>query len=1155
MDKNVAVIPISGEVIENTDPRYMPIGAAMFALNIRKGKATGYSNAVINMKGNEVLAFDLPAGNNTCIGCVEDTFSSTLVYFIYNDQGNHGIYRFYPFETTERIEKIFESDVLNFEVDNPIHSACIIDGKILYWPNARVNLSGQIRGLPPRKLNLAKASTYQKNLSYLIVLPDLAYATGAVYAYSVLDLDGNILVPSTTLYTVPGGPPSRQTVVNAIVTGLASANIDAIYPGVTSEGVDYLIITHQTPERVIIFTCTGGIFFHPYNHYSGLESQMLELIKPVPKYSIKPVYSVDSEYHENRVYNIAFQFRYRYVFDDNEKSAWSPASYVPTNFKQWNGASTDLENENTQLYNFIKLKFDDDQYLSSNTWRQIIIGIEICVRFSSEGIYQYAGNFKLSDLGFDLIIRFYNDSVLPVVPSDESSLESSQALKNYDSVPRLSTCAEVVSDESGASFMAWGGNLEGYSADKISATISVDAHSPESPIYPNDQPGHYKCMKAGGSYKVCVIYEDDFGRQSVVELGRIRIPFTQIGTNLQHITVSFNNYPPLWATRYRIGISQNQNQTRYIQLPAFGVTYWIHNPTEDTMTATNYGAGDADYVGFEFNIYDLNEAVAIRNFIFEDKENTRIFTPQNNDRIQVLNWDIHTGLSSLNIQDYNYLIAGYNLTYPNDTVTSPAYRFTVFIKFDAVQQPDYNDAGSSEGANDWILMEIYRPDTINSPDIYYEFGGVYDIEDNMDPEKRSHGDPVNLSGYGDTFASAKKFSHQFNGSTVTTVTVPHVQRPSLHENSKEILNDLGRVVAFDPDQGEIFSYDQIRTTGFFVPNSMINNLNAFKSGDFIRINKTYGPINKMILLDQVLLVVAINKSQPIYVGRDRTIDLSGKSIVGRSASLLTIAQELSTDLGTFNPESVQAENGRVFAFDLKKGVLWEYNTGGGQRNVSKDAYDKRFKLLSQSNLNDVCRIYSGIDRKFDTYFFCMNNEICFGYDFNENQFRGNYSIHQFTQLASVSMVTVSFSGGELWVHERGSFCNFYGIQYEFNISPVFNTEYDVTKLMHSIAIQTDRPVKVDSVVIPETYGYISGMTSRIPANKFHAYEGLFRADFLRDETDPAAMFQAISNPLERLASALLRGRPLRGECATIQIGFVDPSTLTILHMLKVFYTK
>lgn len=1156
MRDQIDEIPIRGIVIPDTDPRYTPKGALSYALNIRKGRSTGYGEAVINMRGNEEFEFDLPAGDNICIGVVEDKFKSSVVYFIYNSLGDHGIYRFYPYESTPRIETVFVSSVLDFQSNNLIHSGKLVDGNILYWPNARVSISGEISGLPPRKLNIEKSSLYGKILSYQIVLSDNAYSTGAVYAYSVLDIDGNILVPSTTLYTVPAGPPSRAVVINAIITGLAAASIDAVYPGVTTDGVDYLIISHQTPERVIIFTCTGGIYFHPYNHYSHstVTGQMIELIKPVPKYPIRPFYSVDTDYHENRVYNSAFQFRYRYMFDDGEKSAWSPASYVPTNFKEWDGASGALENENTQLYNFIKLKFEDDPILSSNDWRQFITGVEICVRFSQDGIYQYIGSFLLPDLTYDLVVNFYNDSVLPAVASDEASGQASQALKNYDFVPRLSTSCEVIADESGSSFMAWAGNLERYSADKISSTITVTADSPQTPIYPGDQPGYYKCLKSGGSYKVCAIYEDDFGRQEVVELGRVRIPFTQIGTNLQYIIVSFNNYPPTWSTRYRIGLSRNQNQTRYIQLPAFSVTYWIHNPTDDTMSSTNYGAGDADFVGFDFNIYDLNEALTIRNYIFEDKDNVAIFTPQNNDRIQVLNWDVHTGLSSLDIQDYNYLIAGYSLTYPNDTVSDPAYRLTVFIKFDP-SQPDFNDAGSSEGANDWILMEIYRPDTVNSPDIYYEFGDTYDIVENADPLKRTHGDPVNLFGYGDTFAAAKEFSHKFNGATVTTVTVPHVQRPSLHENSSEILNDLGRVVAFDPDMGEVFSYDQIRTTGFFVSGNKVNGLNSFRGTDYIRINKSYGQINKLVLLDQVLLAIATNKSQPIYVGRDRAIDLSGSSIVGRSSNLLTIAQELSDNLGTFNPESVQNEAGSVFAFDIKNGSIWEYNTGGGQRNISALlGYDKTIKEISGSNYDDNARIYSGIDRRFSTYFININNSRCIGYEYAEKEFRGDYNL-VFTQLCSSLLTTISFKDGALWVHEKGQYCNFYGVQYDFKASPVFNQEPGSMKVLVSLAIQTNQRVFVEEVLLPEEIGYLGGMQSRIPENKFWVYEGLHRADFLRNEIDEGLEFTSIADPSERLAAALLRGAPLRGECAIITVKFVFPELLTIFHSLKVRYNK
>ena len=1137
------------------DLHQIPQGKLIYALNIRRGRGS-IMNAVTNVKGNTLIEFELPDGDNECIGSVEDKTYGTIIYFLYNSLGNHAIYRYWPLEA--RIEQLLQSNELSFEIKWKIHSAKVLEGRLLYWANSS-NFGQGIEGLPPRKINIDKASNYGKTLTYELVLGNSVYATGVQFFYSVSALDGTVITPSTLLYTVPAGPPARNVIVNQLRSALTGVNINSQYILINTDGTDQLILSSQTAGQRIDITCTiGNIFFSPLNHYPvTVKEEYLTLIKPIPKCAPKPRYVVDPDYTEVRVFNYAFQFRYRYVFDDGERSAWSSASYVPTNFVPWSGSSSNAEVENSQLYNLIKIVFDDP-LLSDNDWRCYIRAIELAVRYDEIDPWRFVNKYNLYELGVDeFAVYFYNESTYSAVPSDENSAPDQQALKNFDFVPLLSSTTEVIADENGNTVMVWGGNQENYDLTEIRADLSVVGEAIDASPYPLEQVSQFKGFKTGGVYRVCVIYEDFFGRQAIVPIGRTRIPFTQIGAATQHIEIDFNTPPPPWAIRYRIGVTKNQNQSDYVQLPAWSVTYWKYNPSDDEMTSTNYGAGDADYVGFDFNIADLNDNTTLRNYIFDQFKNTqRIFLPEPRDRIQVLNWDIHTGPSTIDIQDYNYAIEGYSLTYPNDSVSDPAYRFTVFIKFDP-SQPDYNDFGSSEGANDWLLMEIYRPGTVISDDIFYEIGDCYDIIDDPDPIKRSHGGTVSLYRYGDTYNLAKEYSHKFNGSTVTTVTVPHIQRQTLYSFINEPLADLGRVVAFDPNYEQVYSSDQIRATGVFVPGSGINNLNAFRGTDYIKLNKQYGPLNKLGLIDRVLLAVCAFKSQPIYVGKDRTVDLSGQTLIGRSSSLLNIADELAPDLGTWNPESIVVDEGKIIGFDIYKGVVWRYTSGGGQQRISDEGIAKEILDFSLENYsNDLSNFfaYGGINRQFGEYYLTFP-EKTHVYDYEGSLWMGERSFG-LEMHGWVGLQHITFFQGFVWLSESNeNYCNFYGSQFSWYATIVVNDMPLDTKLFWNIRIQgTQRPV-IPVITIPETIGYLGGMTSQIPANRFKVYEGQFDSDFLRDQTDPTTEFAAIVNPTERLTAALLRGRPLRGEVVLIKIGADDPSKIAILRTATISYTK
>ena len=70
-------------------------GEMRYALNCRVGNSDNDNQGDIeNTKGNVLVSFSLPPGSNKCIGAKEDLVNKRIFYFVYNDQGNHGIYEY-----------------------------------------------------------------------------------------------------------------------------------------------------------------------------------------------------------------------------------------------------------------------------------------------------------------------------------------------------------------------------------------------------------------------------------------------------------------------------------------------------------------------------------------------------------------------------------------------------------------------------------------------------------------------------------------------------------------------------------------------------------------------------------------------------------------------------------------------------------------------------------------------------------------------------------------------------------------------------------------------------------------------------------------------------------------------------------------------------
>ena len=1090
-----------GGIEGNLDRHLVPPNKYVNALHIRNGRKDQVG-VITPAKGNQAIEFTLPSGTNEVIGVLEDK-NGAIYYFLKNSLGSHRILKY-----DGTITVISKNGFLDF--DNDIRAVKIDD--LLYWTDAKTDLTGY----PPRKINVEK-SRRNKIFEYELILQDTSYQVGDVFTVRVLDDNLNEVFPTTVFYTVPAGPPSRDAIAFAITANLlAIAGVTAVSTYIPQTDTHRFIISYPANGHRVIITAPG-FWLHGHNNYDFVETTQLTVIKPCPKNSPRPEYVVDASIITNTLWGFAFQFRYRYIFDDGEKSAWSPASYAPTNFAQ--ATLPELTDNscvvNTMSYTKIDVKFEDD-ILDWTGWRTMIKAIEVCVRNDKDGIWRLIDRFPLYTLGVnDPKITFKNDRLYQAVPSDEDADINVQALKNFDFVPRLSLSPEIVTDESGNAILAWGGNLEYYDYEVI-GTVEVSAYSdgPASPLV--NQTSVLKTLKGGGRYKVGVVLEDEYGRQtSVIPIDTVSIPFQD---NLQYgLTVDLNGVPPEWCTRWRVCVSRNMNQSIYFQLPAFKVKKWLGNPDKEVEMVED--EADGNYVGFQFEPKSIPSS--LRNIFFENRFKEReAFIPEDRDRLQVILWN--RGSEIPDTEGMNYAVAGYCLTYPD--LATDIEKFIVFVKNDGTI-PEWT--GSAVSPTEYVTCEVYRPSNAEAKDLYYELSDAIDVIDNVEPAKREFGSPVDVE-FGDTYVVARELEYSFNSEFAGPVSVGvRLQRSTLHHEAYEECNDLGRVVVFDPDYKELFSYEQIRASDVYIPNSLANGFSSYRGLNYIRINRAFGPIRSLKLLDTVLLAIAEFKCQPIYVSKDRLMDLSGNSTVGRTSRLLNIADELQTDLGTKDPKSVVMENGIIYAWDSFKRVAWYYTSGGGQNSLGNE----------NNFINLTGEALAGFERDYNTYHLKIG-DVCWAFNgmwYTQNTF-------PVENFATLGLDFFYFKDGVMYLHDVGN--TMFGAAYEKSITFVVNPEPGVPKLFDNIT-QVGSGLWRAEISIPATPSYPSGMTSQLIGNKWLRYEGQYKADFLRDQTDP--QFSSIADLTIRTVTSLLKGRPLRGERADITLKLIDSG---VLRMVK-----
>jgi len=703
--------------------------------------------------------------------------------------------------------------------------------------------------------------------------------------------------------------------------------------------------------------------------------------------------------------------------------------------------------------------------------------------------------------------------------------------------------------------------LYDYDFPEFRGTATIVETAFASPPSTRQQATH-KGLKRGGRYKVVITAKDFAGRQSSAQPFQfpgdetvINVPFSKFdggGTGLAagYPTLRTEIATPLpgWADYWQIAISKNLNQDTYFQGVCVSVKrFTLTQSTSDAEVVLTEDAS-GEFYGFLFGTEGFNEFAGSGVNLFEasDFQNRR-FIPAQGDRFQVMYFEDFGGsapISASDIETYNYPVEGY--AFDANTIAGGAV-FAVLISAEGA--PDFRAPYS--GGNDIKYdIEIYRPVESSFDDIFYEFGPVI--------QSTPPTTIVDHTNWGDTYFSyLEDRAPLISGVVFSSQTIAHYESKSLNTSRRSSGIDLGRPVVYDPGYSKRSRYSMTRHSELHIPGSERRGLSSFRGTDFFNINAEWGPIRGLVMNQNVLLVIASRKTQPVYVSKDRLLSLSG-SLVGRTDRVFNVADEVKLDLGTIWPESIVYEQGATYAFDYYTGRYWRYDSGSGQFPISDYGMIDFFQEVAQDyregtdvkNPHVVC----GFDRKTNQLFVStwLNGAI-----FKEEQ--GNpHWVSRFTFIPTnmdrVGQDFIIFQGGNLWVlDEDEPRAEIFGIQQDVTLTAVLNDNPDMIKEFDNVEIHSNRKWHIPEIKIPAVPGYTTGMESRLIENKWSIAEGVLKADFLRDATDPR--YLDIADPTEREVTSLLRGRPLRGEVATLKLQLTEEGLAedSIIRALYVYY--
>ena len=263
---------------------------------------------------------------------------------------------------------------------------------------------------------------------------------------------------ASTLFV--SGTHSAGDVLNFTITEpITSINIiygDAYNATLDSEGdVLYWVDSLGRPSKLNIDRKLAGV-------YALYRRSYLDVAKAPPAMPIKCSYEYDNNVTNNNLKNSLFQFIYRWVYDDGEKSVWSTGSMVPLPLYPYSQELSAFSQNNARINAFM------------STGDETVRKIELAVRRCADGV--------ISDYG--LVTSFDKKNPSAIIPNNNVysylfynstslvPIDQAEQVLLYDYVPQSAKAQELLNGNT----LVYGGITEGYdNLRTLNATIASNS--------------------------------------------------------------------------------------------------------------------------------------------------------------------------------------------------------------------------------------------------------------------------------------------------------------------------------------------------------------------------------------------------------------------------------------------------------------------------------------------------------------------------------------------------------------------------------------------------------------------------------------------------------------------------------------------------------
>lgn len=1069
----------------DSDPRILESGQYPFALNCDVNTSSEDNKGATETSfGNELISADLPTGVNTCIGTYEDKRNSSIFYFLKNSNGLHSIYRFFP--NSKVVDKIIVSGTLNFSED--INHIALRDD-LLYWTDG---------DNPQRKINIVRGNLDSKLRVNLFI--EGGYVLNDEYFLEVKDSTG-FVISSGSVYIVPTAiPPVLSDVVTGLASGVNSLSGSPTEFIAVNKGTHVELNFQNNGYYEVNFTSSPGaketIAYYDNMYPQNVIEESINLIKSPPKFA--PKLSPVAYTNETNLTNKLFEFRYRYIYKDDESSVLSPNSKVSEILTAGNAIEVDIND----------IRILDYKFLSE------LKAIELIVRDSNISVWKVAKRFTPQEFFFILGKHtFTNNEELSAISEEEAS-------KLSEAIPLTSNVLEVMDNR-----LVVDEKENGYDTVDVDVDLElvINTELPTTATFPRS------VLKRPGNYKWGIVYFDNYNRSNTVSKNAkmdLYVPgfsedldgFSYINDTgkkrgIAELNWKIKHQPPIWAKHYAWVRTEETIHNEFLQSRINSVEY-----LKDDLTATTYGSPDATIIKLKFDHWN--------DFNNSNSEADYGWSYVKGDKIRLLK---------------NEANAWENTIYESELV-SQEDGITISVK---------NDPAFPE-QKQFSLVELFTPGKEVENSLYHEIGEFFDIGNAGESDRFHEGnvssqDPNDYSGTpaegvfkeGDVY---KLVSSDYQGAAALLVESKTTNQKVFDMRSFS----KGRANIFTTEPGKSFDSNKLRYSNVSLSGTGINGFSNFDFLNSYELPIEYGKIKSLKRVSNILLCVMAREAVSLYINENIYTDLTGQDTVAISDKFIGDDRILRGAFGTDNPESVIVQDSNAYWFCANKGKFVRYG-GDGLTPISEYFMSRFFQNKGRLLMANSGKVFTSFDKFngklviaftkiLDDGLNELSDSETLTFDEAKNVWTSFWS-YKPERMGKVDSYLVSFESGDLYLHSTNSVNNnFYGTQYKSQIKFVFNDEPDIQKVSESISIESSELWVPIEITTPE------GQKTSLTAPDFEKLENFYYSNILKDENTPD-----VSNPITR------------GEDVRSNIFFVllesDSTTKSILRSVKYLSNK